>query len=376
MRLYENSDYLIDTHRKRLNERNKIYESYVLKNLFWRLGNEGLKHISSLIILIIVLILFISDGITVGLFLAMSIAALGIYSSFEGLIGIFKSQQTLQFFEFYEKFFNLSDDAEGGETAMSGKYDIEFRDVWFRYPSTEKDILKGVSFHINEGQCCALIGENGEGKSTIVKLLLGLFTPDKGEIYIDGKRLDSYPSNLRTKIFAPVLQDFTRFSITIKENIGVGDIDALDNDDKILTSAKKTRVDEFAESLEQKYDTLLGRDFEGGVDISGGQWQRIALARAFVGDKPIILLDEPTSQLDPMAEARLYNEFTQMVDNKTAVLITHRLGATKITDRILLISEGIIKEDGTHEQLMEQDGIYAKMFNSQKEWYKGEENYE
>ena len=135
-------------------------------------------------------------------------------------------------------------------------------------------------------------------------------------------------------------------------------------------AAQKSKIDSFVEKLEKGYDTLLGRDFEGGIDISGGQWQRIAIARAFMGDKPILLLDEPTSQLDPMAEASLYHEFSDMVENKTALFVTHRLGSTLITDKIFVIHNGKIEEIGTHDELMKTDGIYSRMFNAQKQWYK------
>jgi ATP-binding cassette subfamily B protein len=205
--------------------------------------------------------------------------------------------------------------------------------------------------------------------------LLGLFTPDKGEILIGGKKLNEYPLRVRTKIFGTVFQDFPRYSLTIKENIGIGDIDEITNSEKVKAAAAKGKADEFIEEFDNSYDTLLGRDFEGGVDISGGQWQRIAIARAFMGDKPILLLDEPTSQLDPMAEAGLYKEFADMVENKTAIFITHRLGSTMITDRIFVISGGNIKEVGTHDELMKMDGIYSRMFKAQKQWYQknGEE---
>ena len=203
----------------------------------------------------------------------------------------------------------------------------------------------------------------------MIKLLLGLFTPDKGQILVGGRDLADFPLSLRTKIFAPVFQDFSRYSITIRENIGVGDIDHLDHEDKIKAAAKKGKADLFAEKLEKKYDTRLGRDFRDGVDLSGGQWQRIAISRAFMGNKPILLLDEPTSQLDPMAEADLYQEFAHMAENKTALFITHRLGSTMITDKILVIQDGRIAEAGSHQELTAIDGIYSRMFQAQKQWY-------
>ena len=377
LKAFGNADYLIDTYKKRLNERNRDYERYFFKNLRKLLIGGNLAKIAVIGNVLILLYLFINGQITVGLFIAVSALMLsdgirggGIYSTLEGCVSLFKwGPFHINTYEFYDKFFKLSDEPEGTEHELPKTFDIEFRDVWFRYPETEKDVLQGLTFTIKSGEKASIVGENGEGKSTMIKLLLGLFTPDKGEIRVGGKKLDDYPLNMRTKIFGPVFQDFPRYSITIKENIGIGNIDEIDNEEKIIEAAKKGKADEFSDDFEQKYETLLGRDFDGGVDISGGQWQRIALSRAFMGDKPILLLDEPTSQLDPMAEAELYNEFAEMAVDKTALFITHRLGSTMITERILVISEGKIKEVGTHNDLMQANGIYAGMFNAQKQWY-------
>ena len=371
LKAFGNADYLINTYKDRLNERNRDYEWYYFKNLRKILLGGNLSKIASIGNVIILLFLFLNGQMSIGLFIAVTgLMFSGIYSSLGGCAFIFKwAPFHINSYDFYDKFFKLSDESEGAETRLPESFDIEFKNVWFRYPGTEKDILKGLTFKINNGEKASIVGENGEGKSTMIKLLLGLFAPDKGEILVGGKKLDEYPLSVRTKIFGPVFQDFPRYSITLKENIGIGDIDEIKNDDKVKEAAAKGKADGFAEGFEKGYDTLLGRDFEGGVDISGGQWQRIAIARAFMGGKPILLLDEPTSQLDPMAEANLYNEFAGMVENKTAIFITHRLGSTMITDRILVINGGIIEEAGTHDELMQTDGIYSRMFNAQKQWY-------
>ncbi len=316
--------------------------------------------------------MFATGKITVGLFIALSkLVFMEIYGYLGSIADFFKwSGYHINSFEYYDKFFQLSDDPAGTETDLPSSFDIEFRDVWFKYPGTDRYVLKGLNLKIEEGEKASIVGENGEGKSTMIKLLLGLFTPDKGEILIGEKNLNDYPLSLRTKIFGPVFQDFPRYSITIGENIGIGDIDEVDNVAKIKEAAEKAEVAEFAEKYPDSYNTLLGRDFEGGVDLSGGQWQRIAIARALMGDKPVLLLDEPTSQLDPIAEAELYREFATMVKDRTAILVTHRLGSTMITDRIFVINDGQVAEMGTHSELMQKGGIYAEMFNAQKQWYR------
>lgn len=377
LKAYGNAGHLIGRYRQRLKERNQEYERYFFKNIRKILLGGNITKIGSILNVIILLLLFVNGQITVGLFIAVTNVMFSeVYDRLVGFAGFFKwSGMHINTYEYYDKFFDLSDEPQGQETGLPESYDIEFRDVWFRYPGTEKDILRGLSFRIKEGERGSIVGENGEGKSTMIKLLLGLFSPDRGEILVGGRNLNEYPQEVRTKMFAPVFQDFSRYSITIGENIGVGDVEHMKDQGKIRAAAEKGKVDVFAGKLEGGYDTLLGRDFEGGTDISGGQWQRIAISRAFMGDRPILLLDEPTSQLDPMAEADLYHEFAGMVEDKTALFITHRLASTMITDKIFVIQDGRIAEEGTHETLMESDGIYARMFQSQKQWYRhdGEE---
>lgn len=382
LKLFGNASYLIKIYKDRLHKRNKEYENYVFKNLKHNLSVHYITKVGSFLNVFLVLLLFINNQLSIGIFIAVSLQLLNsVYNDFMKVVGFFLfSGMHINTFHYYTKYFELSDEPIGTEEKLPEKFDIEFRDVWFRYPGSENDILKGVSFFIHEGEKVSIIGKNGEGKSTIVKLLLGLFTPDRGEILIGGKPLLNYTSEIRSNLYGSVLQDFVRFSIPLRENIGVGNIEKINDTKQIEEAANKAKVDQFIHKLKDGYDTLLGRDFENGVDLSGGQWQRIAIARAFMGDKKILLLDEPTSQLDPMAESKLYMEFAKMAEKKTALLITHRLGATKITDTILILDNGCIAEQGSHETLMNQKGIYATMFESQKQWYdkkeEGEKDYE
>ena len=367
-KLNDSSDFLIDVYEKRLHARNRIYEGFYFKYLRRHFLTGNITKLAVIGNAFLLLYLYLDGLATIGTLAAlMPVIFSGIFMYLRMMAGFVPwSGFHIKTLDAYNQFFALSEDEEGIGTPPE-HFDIEFRNVRFRYPGTERDILKGLSFYIREGERVSVVGENGEGKSTMIKLLLGLFEPDEGEILLGGRPIDTYSRESRAAVFAPVFQDFTRFSITFKENIAAGNITLLDDDAAIRAAAEKAQAVDFADM-----DALMGRDFEGGIDLSGGQWQRVALARAFLGDKPILILDEPTSQLDPMAESRLYVEFNTLSRGKTAVFITHRLASTMITDRILVISDGKIAEEGTHEALIARGGIYAEMFEAQKKWYRQE----
>ena len=370
-RIFQTSGFLIDTYRKRLNLRNREYEKYYFKHLKQQFTGISLFQLAGLGNAIILLFLFQQGAMSIGLLISLTLLVFTRLSdNLYGCVHLFLwAGFHINTYDFYDKYFALSEDEYGADDALPGSYDIEFDNVYFKYPGTEKEILKGLSFTAKNGEKLSIVGQNGEGKTTMVKLLLGLFQPDSGEIRIGGKPLSAYSQAARSKMFGAVFQDFVKYSITLGENIGVGNVEKLDNQEAIDAAIKKGKADTFVNGLDKGKETLLGRDFEGGVDLSGGQWQRIAIARAFMGDKPILILDEPTSQLDPMAESEIYSDFAEMSAGKTAVFITHRLGSTLITDRIIVITGGKVAQSGTHEELMASGGLYADMFNAQKQWY-------
>lgn len=374
-KLNASSDFLIETYRNRLHARNKEYEKYYFKHLKRHMLRAGsIMNLASLGNALLLLYLYSQGEISVGALVALTMM---VFSSLPTHLNDMTSIITwagyhIQFTDYYDKFFALSEDGAPGKAVPAPEtFDIEFRDVWFRYPGGEDNpyILKGLSFHLTEGEKISIVGANGEGKSTMIKLLLGLFEPERGQILLGGRPIEQYTREQRNRVFAPVFQDFMRYSISLRENIAVGDIELLHDESAILAAAEKGQAKKIADGLKDGMDTLLGRDFEGGVDLSGGQWQRIALSRAFMGDKPVLLLDEPTSQLDPMAESRLYSEFHALAEGKTAIFITHRLASTMITDRILVLAGGRVSEEGNHEQLMQRGGLYRAMFDAQRKWY-------
>ena len=246
---------------------------------------------------------------------------------------------------------------------------IEFAAVSFTYPGTEQPVLKEVSFVLEAGCHYALVGANGSGKSTIAKLMLGLYRPDGGRILINGTPIAEWPQDVLNGLFGVVFQDFARYSLTVRDNVEVAAAGRLD-DAALQASLERAGLgDDFVLRLPQGYDTPLGKVLRGGVDVSGGEWQRLAMARSLAADAPVRILDEPTAALDPLAESDLYRSYSRAATGLTTLLISHRLGSTKIADRILVVDGGEIVEFGAHEDLMSQDGLYARMFAAQRYWY-------
>lgn len=245
---------------------------------------------------------------------------------------------------------------------------IEFDGVSFAYPGTEERVLVDISFSLTAGHHYALVGANGSGKSTITKLMLGLYRPTDGHILINGKSIEEWPQDALNGLFGVVFQDFARYSLTVRDNVAFGNLGHVD-DAVVEGSLERAGLGELVQKLPQGCDTPLGKVLAGGVDVSGGEWQRIALARSLAGAAPVRILDEPTAALDPLAESRLYQSYADVAGGLTTLFISHRLGSTKIAEEILVIDNGAIVESGTHEDLMQRDRLYAQMFNTQKHWY-------
>jgi ATP-binding cassette subfamily B protein len=247
---------------------------------------------------------------------------------------------------------------------------IEFRGVGFRYPENDEWVLRNVDLNIKPGEKIALVGHNGAGKTTLIKLLSRLYDPTEGTILLDGvdiRELD--PQALRQKI-GVIFQDFVRYHLPVRENIGFGQIEAADRMDKIVESARKSGAEAMINDLPEGYQTMLGRWFHGGHELSLGQWQRIALARAFMRDADILVLDEPTASLDAETEYEIFQNFKQLTEGKMAILISHRFSTVRMADRIVVIQHGRIAEIGSHEELLRREGIYAELFSMQAEGYR------
>jgi len=247
---------------------------------------------------------------------------------------------------------------------------IEFRNVSFAYPGSETMVLRDINLHIRPGERIALVGLNGAGKTTLIKLLTRLYDPTHGQILLDGVDLRDYDLTSLHQRFGVIFQDFVRYQFTVRENIGFGQVDALDNLARIEDAADRGGATAIIERMPQGYDTMLGRRWERGQELSGGQWQKIALARAFMREAEVLVLDEPTSALDAEAEYEVFRRFGELMEGRIAVLISHRFSTVRMADRIVVLSAGKIIELGSHAELIALDGAYARLFNLQAEGYR------
>jgi ATP-binding cassette subfamily B protein len=250
------------------------------------------------------------------------------------------------------------------------KQGIVFENVGFRYPGSENWAVRNLSFTVPAGETLALVGENGAGKTTIVKLMTRLYDPDEGRITLDGIDLKDFATeDLRTHI-GVIFQDFLRYSFTASDNIGVGRIEVADDRQRVIAAAEQSLADSVIRKLPEGYDQMLGRVFLKGQDLSGGEWQKIAIARAYMRNAEIIILDEPTAALDARAEAEVFTRFKNLAEGTTAVLISHRFSTVRMADRIVVLADGKVVEAGTHDELIAESGRYAELFELQAQGYR------
>jgi len=247
---------------------------------------------------------------------------------------------------------------------------IHFQNVSFKYPGSDKYVLRNINLFIKPNESIALVGLNGAGKTTLIKLLTRLYDPTEGQITLDGVDLREYDMQSLHQRFGVIFQDFVRYQFSIKENIGFGQIEELDNMERIEEAASKGGADEVVAPLPEGYETILGRRWNRGHELSGGQWQKIALSRAFMRKAEVLILDEPTSALDAQAEYEIFLRFRELMEGRLAVLISHRFSTVRMADRIVVLENGRILELGSHEELMRHNQVYAHLFNLQAEGYR------
>lgn len=259
---------------------------------------------------------------------------------------------------------------KGKDAVLNGDIGVSIKNVSFRYPGAQSNSISKVNLEIEPGETIAIVGENGAGKSTLVKLIIGLYLPNEGSVKIGGLDTKEVCPEAIYKGISGVFQKYQRYKMTLSDNISISNITHKDDNQTQLlkTAAKKADLEVTTESFPEDYDTMLSREFDG-IDLSGGQWQRVAIARGFYRSHNMIVLDEPTAAIDPIEETKIYNKFASISKGKTSIIITHRLGSAKIAHRIVVMDKGSIIEIGTHEELMNNKGKYAEMFLAQSQWY-------
>ena len=324
----------------------------------------------------------LEGALTVG---ALAMAFQAVRAAQSALQGVFGSLLSLHedtiFLDLLYRFLDLQPrlrpNAQPRALPARWKSGLRIENLSFAYRGSEREALRDISLEIAPGEVIALVGENGSGKTTLVKLLCRLYDPDKGRITLDGEDLRDYDVNELRRQISVVFQDYNHYSLTFSENIWLGDLSGdagaqapdAQTQKAIRSAAIQSGADDVAERLPQGYDTLLGRSFEGGEELSIGQWQKVALARAFLRPSQLIILDEPTSALDPRAEAEVFESFRALIRDQSALLISHRLSTVKMADRICVMEKGALVDVGTHEELMARGGLYAELFQTQAQSY-------
>ena len=276
------------------------------------------------------------------------------------------------------QFKELSDYSLNDFDLSDGEFDeLCFENVTYSYPNQEGNAVENINFKIKKGEVVSLLGYNGSGKTTLSKLMCGILRDYDGRITLNGKDIKEFPDENLYRYFGIGFQDFTKYSLSLKENIGFGMVEKINDEDEINRAIEKGNLHEIIERLPDGTNTIIGKEFDSsGQDLSGGQWQRVILSRAYMGEPEVLILDEPTASIDPLEEMRMLLHFKDIVKNKTALLISHRIGFARLSDRICIMKDGAIVEDGTHDELMKQQGYYHELFTSQQELYINKETAE
>jgi ATP-binding cassette subfamily B protein len=269
------------------------------------------------------------------------------------------------------RFLDIPSDKRSDVT-ISKKDGITIENASFKYPNAEKDSLKNINLTIKPGETIAIVGENGAGKTTLVKLLTGLYKPTEGSVKIGENDVNNISYRSLFENVSGVFQKYQRYALTLKENVQIADFTGEkeeNNIEKVNNKLEENHIEkDNKDTFPDGLDTMLSREFDG-VDLSGGQWQRVAITRGFYRDSDIIVLDEPTASIDPIEESAIYKKFVEIAKDKTAVIVTHRMGSAKIAERIVVMKEGEIAEVGSHDELVDRGGIYAGMYAAQAGWY-------
>jgi ATP-binding cassette subfamily B protein len=375
VKLFTAGDYFIDRYERTARGYYEETRQLLVRRYLAGFGWGSLTTLASSATFLYVALLAVRGQVTLGALTVFTQAAAQVQGAFQGILGgvqgLYEHGLYLStLYELLEREPKITAPEHPAPVRRPFRKGIEFRNVTYRYPGREENALTDVSFTIEPGQTVALVGRNGAGKSTVVKLLGRLYDPDEGVILIDGRDVREYdPEELRRE-FGVMFQDYAAYQVSAGENIGVGNVDRAADSEAIADAAARAGADEVIRKLPAGYDTTLGKQFEGGHQLSGGEWQKLALARAFMRDAQVLILDEPTAALDAQAEHDLFARIKELTRGKMALYISHRFSTVRMADRILFLEDGKLVEQGTHEELMTRGGRYAGLFDLQAASYR------
>lgn len=370
VKLFRLEDYLLTKYKSLLNQFFNDDKSIAKKRLFTSLFFDFINQFVAAFIIYKIILSVLNKEIMIGNFVSMIQAVTITLTTSQKII---QSILTLcQHNLFLSQLFHFLDLEE--ESAVGGKQidcidSIEFHKVSFKYPKTNKKALCDINLTIKKGESLAIVGKNGSGKSTFVKLLTQLYQNFEGEIFINGISIRNINRDSLTKLIGIVFQDFVQYEMSIRNNVGFGDLKQINNDNKIIRATQCSNIDYLIKLFPEELEAQLGKLFGNGQQLSGGQWQRIAIARGFMRNADVYILDEPSSFLDPQAESEIFKQFKNLISNKIGIFISHRFSTTKLADKIMVLDQGNVIEYGSHAELMNKKGMYAYLYNLQASAY-------
>ena len=373
VRMYDLTDAIKARYDTERNEYVKANKAISKKGTLGKMGIELFMRSGEIAFIVYVIYKAVSGAIGIG-DVALYIGFMGsVTSSFVSITWLITnglwsiSNRMGRLFEF----FGIKTEKTSGGRTLAEFESLTFDNVYFKYPHTNKYVLQGVSFTLNKGDKLSLVGINGSGKSTIIKVMLGLYKIESGQILINGYPMSDYNMRDVRKLFSALFQNFVQYSLTLRENIALSDLDRLENDEEIEGVLKQSGVyEDILPKLENGLDSYMTRSFsDTGTELSKGQWQKVALARAYFKNAPIIIFDEPSAALDAEAEDRIFKNFEAISNGKTGIMISHRISSARMSNKIIVLDGGKITEQGSHDELVALGGLYAKLYNLQREKY-------
>lgn len=365
-RVWRADSYFGRLFRENIRRSSMLRRKTMIKSDLVELGLRFLQLLGYVATVVALVYYLIQGEIGIGAFAAVFTSMDSMFERMESLFQIYIPHlaEGLGLAQNYFAFLNL-EEREGNHTGKLARKQIDFKNVDFSYPCSDKKALDGINLTIREGETLAIVGENGSGKSTLTRLLMGLYLPTAGTIEIDGIDMKTISPKTLYRDVSAVFQRYQCYKMTVRDNTQISDEESRNAAEGVLRQVDFPIASEkFTEGME----TMLGKDF-GGIDLSGGQWQRLAIARGLYRVHDLIVLDEPTAAIDPIEEAKIYRKFAEISKDKTAVIVTHRLGSVHMADRIIVMDEGKIVDMGVHEELMEKKGLYYEMYQAQAKWY-------